>query len=213
MNEFQARRACFLSFSPPSFSFSSRSAIARASQENKLFPRRRISSQIFVISLVQTRSNPQQRKRVGKREEDRTTTLENGASHAMDAYYALVRLAFFPSFARETTASRPQDATVSGAATAVSRAVARRDRQHCDEDVSTPCTLGFLVCGRNEKAFHENAYMRAIENWSTIVLQLKDTLCAFNRNANAMRHDGPPVQISLIYTVMNYEMRLHVPRQ
>jgi len=84
-------------------------------------------------------------------------------------------LAFFPSFARETTASRSQDATVSGVRQ-LSFALSLDEIDNINEDVSMSCILGFLVCDRNEKVFHENAYMHAIEN--SIVLTLKDTLGA-----------------------------------
>lgn len=75
----------------------------------------------------------------------------------MDAYYT--RTACFLSFFRpRTTASRSQDATVSGVRQ-LSFALSLGEID-VDEDVSTPRILGFLVCGRNEKAFHENAYVR-----------------------------------------------------
>ena len=61
------------------------------------------------------------------------------------------------------TASRSQDATVSGVRQ-LSFALSFAEIDNVDEDVSMPCILGFLVCDRNEKAFHENAYTRAIEN-------------------------------------------------
>lgn len=93
------------------------------------------------------------------------------------------------------TASRSQDATVSGVRQ-LFFALSLDEIDNVDEDVSTPCILGISRL-QPKKAFHENAYMRAIENWSTIVLQLKDILCAFNYVAYAARvavhHDGSPL--------------------
>lgn len=81
-------------------------------------------------------SKVQQRKRIGKREEDRTTTLENGTNHAMDAYH--IRSACFLSFFRpERPRSRSQDATVSGVRQ-LSLTLPLDEINNIDEDVSTP---------------------------------------------------------------------------
>lgn len=92
--------ACLLSLSlslslSPSFSLSRSSHKHRTGKQ--IIPEEYCRSSQFLS--FECRRIPQQRKRVGKRKEDRTTTLENGASHAMNAYYT--RTAFFPSFVQE----------------------------------------------------------------------------------------------------------------
>jgi len=187
LNEFQSQRACFLSLS------------FRAQPSHEHCRKTNYSGTKNIADLRNSsRSNAVEfpNNGRGKREEDRTTTLENGASHAMDAYYArsVCFLSFFrPGNDRESFARCHRFRCT----TAALNLRCRSTRSSVDEDVSMSCILGFLVCGRNERAFHDNAYMRAIENYSMTVLQLKDILCAFNRVAYtarvAVRHGSSPV--------------------
>jgi len=168
LNEFQTQHASAFSLS----SFTLRSTIVRASQENKLFPHEYRSSSQFLSF---------ERRRIPNNGRESVNARWTGQQHWKMArvtrwtFTMFGLLAFFPSFARETTTSRSQDATVSGVRQ-LSFALSLDEIDNINEDVSMSCILGFLVCDRNEKVFHENAYMHAIEN--SIVLTLKDTLGA-----------------------------------
>lgn len=122
LNEFQARHACFLSFPP-------RSAVARrGTQENKLFRHEEYREHLLQFL---SRSDAVESPTTGR---GSVNTKRTGQQHwkmarvTRSTLTTLVRLAFFPSFARNDRESFARCYRFR-CATAVPRPVVRRDRQ------------------------------------------------------------------------------------